>query len=500
MTVRIDLVPVAPAAVQPAIDAARGRPPLVPATGTLEATVARGAAQARCDVLARGSLVVTTGQQPGLLGGPLYGLYKGLAAAAFAARLERELGEPVVPVFWVAGDDHDFQEANQATILSTENELLALALRERPHDAAQLPLASEPVGPEITAVLTALSGATPETEFKAQVLAALARCYQPEASLADAYAAWMAELLAGAGVVVYRAHAASAKAVVGPLLVRALELGVHRLPDPGPVPTPPDATFVMVDAELGRDRLVEDDGAFHARRSGERWTLEEIEALSHEAPERLSPNVLLRPVAESYVWRSVAYLAGPGELAYLPQARPVYDALGVSWQPPVPRFGARLVEGRVQRVLAKLGIDPDALGGPPGSLENDLAREELPSETSQALARLRSAVETGYPDLATAVEAVDPTMRRPVESAMGSALSGLSDLEKRIIGHLKRRNETLVRQIEKARLSLFPSGRPQERVFGWPMFGIRYGQALLDDLARAAGEWANSLPLDPPAA
>src|SRR6266436_5317581 len=84
------------------------------------------------DRLAAGEvLAVTTGQQPGLFTGPLYTVYKALSAIAVARRLERERRVPVVPVFWVAGDDHDFQEANHATFLNTAGEPLTVVLRER---------------------------------------------------------------------------------------------------------------------------------------------------------------------------------------------------------------------------------------------------------------------------------------------------------------------------------------------------------------------------------
>src|SRR5690348_6712969 len=78
------------------------------------------------DRLAAGEvLVVTTGQQPGLFTGPLYTVYKALSANALARRLEQDLGgrTPVVPVFWVAGDDHDFAEANHASFLNVNGEL-----------------------------------------------------------------------------------------------------------------------------------------------------------------------------------------------------------------------------------------------------------------------------------------------------------------------------------------------------------------------------------------
>src|SRR3977135_3587799 len=93
------------------------------------------------DRLAAGEvLAITTGQQPGLFTGPLYTVYKALSAVALAQRIERERGLPVVPVFWGAGDDHDFAEANHAAVLGRDGELVKIMLRERPHAAPPLPL------------------------------------------------------------------------------------------------------------------------------------------------------------------------------------------------------------------------------------------------------------------------------------------------------------------------------------------------------------------------
>src|SRR2546428_2030719 len=93
------------------------------------------------DRLAAGEvLAVTTGQQPGLFTGPLYTIYKGLSAVALARRLERDWKIPIVPVFWVAGDDHDFAEANHAWVLDRSGEPARIVLRERPPDAPLLAL------------------------------------------------------------------------------------------------------------------------------------------------------------------------------------------------------------------------------------------------------------------------------------------------------------------------------------------------------------------------
>src|SRR5438309_9396880 len=165
-----------------------------------------------CDRLAAGNvLVVTTGQQPGLFTGPLYTVYKALSAIALAKRLERERGVPVIPVFWVAGDDHDFAEANHAWILNGGGDPSRILLRERPAEAPQLPLWRELCGDGVRTALDELRSRTPETEFKGAVIDWLAAAYRPEASLSDAFASALHALLSDRGPAVFRFPAPTAE-------------------------------------------------------------------------------------------------------------------------------------------------------------------------------------------------------------------------------------------------------------------------------------------------
>lgn len=429
-------------------------------------------------------LVVTTGQQPAVFTGPLYTVYKALSAIALARRLERERRVPVVPVFWVAGDDHDFQEANHAAFLNTAGEVAPIVLRERAADAPSIPSYREPCGPEITAALEQLRTGTPDTEFKAAVLQWLESGFTPTASLADAAAAALHALLGGEphGLAVLRPYHPAFKRAMSEYLLRALDVA---LPD-GLSPT-------LVEASLGRDRLKRDGTGFIARRSGERFSRKDLERIAAEAPERLSPNVLLRPVVEAALLPTVAYLGGPGELAYLPEAASLYQALGVTTQTPVPRWSGVLVEGRVDKVLERYHLGIDDLSGTPGPLEARLVRAALPGEVDQALTELRQALGAGYEHLARAAKGVDPTLERTVETARNAALGGTQDIEKKLLASLKRGNETLTGQISRTRAALYPQGEPQERVLTYASFAIRYGPALLDGLEdEVAREFAAS--------
>jgi bacillithiol synthase len=427
-------------------------------------------------------LVVTTGQQPGLFTGPLYSVYKALSAIALARRLERERRVPVVPVFWVAGDDHDFAEANHTAFLDSSGELARIVLRERPADGPMVPLAREPCGPEIAGALARLRDGTPDTEFKGDVLAWLERSYRPESTLADAFATALDALLGPKGLAVLRVYERGAKRAAAPWVLRGLDI---VLPD--------GHTPVFLEARQGRDRLRPEGRDFVTRRSGERFTRAELERVAATEPDRLSPNVLLRPALEAALLPTVAYAAGPAELKYLADAEPLYAALGVTRQSPVPRWSGVLVEARLDKLLERHGLDLAAFDGKPGELEGRLVRYELPAEAVETLAALRTSLEQHYGALRGAAARIDPTLERTVESARNAALAGAQTIEKKLVASLKRlEGETLVRQISRARAAVYPDGQPQERVLTLASFLIRYGPPLLDGLEQQVARWAGA--------
>jgi bacillithiol biosynthesis cysteine-adding enzyme BshC len=457
------------------------------------AFTAQGPAAANLERLfTPGALAVTTGQQPGLLTGPLYTIYKALSAAALARALERRLARPVIPIFWVAGDDHDFAEANHCHLLTAGNEVQRLVLRERAPTAALTPLYREPVGEDIARVLAAVAQAVPNTEFRGTVLAWAERHYRPDTSLADAFASGLAELLAEFGVVVFRPTHVAAKSAMAPWAIAALERAAEldaalaararellAWSGTAPVSVGEGATAIMLEGSQGRDRLVLDGTGFVTRRSGERWSLKDLARLAQDDPQRLSPNVLARPVMEAALLPTLAYIAGPGELAYLPQATPLYRMLGVRPQVPLPRWSGFVIEPRVAKVLDKYRLRPADLHRAEGQLEAALVQSDMPEAATQALTSLRRTIEDEYDRLTEAAVAVDPTLKKPVQSAKHQALGGVAEVEKRLLSHLKQQNEILVSQLAKARTNLFPLGQPQERVLTVLPYLVRYGPDFL---------------------
>ncbi len=492
-----------------ALDAARaaqqGRRFPSAAAGAL---VASGrASQANRDALLAGrALAVTTGQQPGLFTGPLYTVYKALTAAALAEQLARRWDRPVVPVFWVAGDDHDFAEVNHCAVLTADGTVRTVTLRERAADAPMLPAFREPVGADGASALAALEAALPPSEFRSEAVAWLGAAYTAERSIAEAHALALAALLEPFGVVVCRGWDGALKRGASEVFLEALRsartldeaLGreAARLEASGadvPVAVGEGMTLAMLDGSMGRDRLRIVDGAFVTRRSGERLTLQDVEAVFGSEPERLSANVLLRPAVEAHLFPTVAYVGGPGELAYLRQVAPVFAHLAVPRPVPVPRLSGFLVDAKTDKTLERLGLRPVDLGRDEGALATALAKESLPAGAASALAALRTALAERYAAVLAAAAGIEKTLERPIETSRNQALHAVDEVEKRLVAALKRRNETAVQQLARTRTSLFPDGAPQERVLTAANYLARYGRELLPALQAAAREHAGRL-------
>jgi bacillithiol synthase len=479
-----------------------------PREGQFDPSLADAVVQsaARDPALARlrdpGALVVTTGQQPGLFTGPLYTIYKALSTAALARVLERQWQRPVVPVFWVAGDDHDFAEANHTSWITADGTVRSVALSARPADAPLTPLYREPLGQEISQLVDTLAADLPPTEFRDSTVDWLRRHYRPGATIAGSFSGALSELLARFGIVCLDSSHVVVKRAGARYLVRALGLAreldadleyraqdlISLGADPA-VAVGEGATLVMLEGALGRDRLLLENGAFVTRRGRERFDLQALQTIAAAEPERLSPNVLLRPVVESALLPTVAYLGGPGELKYLALTQPVYERMRVPRQAVLPRWSGVIVEPRVDRVMQKFGIELSELFEPAGALESRLVRSQLPEDATRILHSLREALLSGYDALARSAAEVDPTLTKPVQGTRNQALAGLKGMEKKLVQHLKRRQETELGQLTKARALVLPDGQPQERVLTIASFLARYGPTLMDELSEAAETW-----------
>jgi bacillithiol synthase len=459
-------------------------------------------------ILTGDGFFVTTGQQPALFGGPLYTLYKALAAIRTAELLEARLGQPVLALFWVGADDHDWEEANHVSVLDGRGYLQRLSVAGEP-DAPPLPLSQRRWGRGILSAVEELSKLLPETPHGRQLRQHLHAAYTPDATVEASFTSTLRLLLHDRQIALMSsAHPALRRAAVPVLRYEATHTSEHfehvrrqtgRVEADGypvQVALTPDASNLMQMDEGGRNRLLHTPLGWVARGARRAVSDEQLLARIESEPERFSPNVLLRPVVETAVLPTLAYVAGPGELRYFAQIGCLFEAHGLLPPVVVPRPGVTLVEPRVRRLLDRLGLEHTAFRQPFDELLASLAARDVPPSAHDALARIRDSLVEAYDELVEAAGAVDPTLRGPLTAARNRSLMAARDAERRILRHLKRRDATRTEQLARAAASLQPGGTPQERVLSPLPFVARYGPALvelieesLDPLPAAAASW-----------
>lgn len=441
-----------------------------------------------------GGYVVTTGQQPGLFGGPLYSVYKGLTTLRLARTLEARLGKPVLPVFWVASEDHDWAEANHTCIVGVDNELHCPSL-PAPNPDIHPPLHRIPAGSGVEGLLDEFLQHLPGTDFSKPYFELLRETVTPAATLSDSFAGILKALLGPRGMFFTDAAHPVVKEASLPLLLSELDRGAEmegvladtaaRLGAGGyelQVALMEGGVNLFMEGAAGRERLYREGDGFRLRVSQEQVTASQIRDRVAADPSILSPNVLLRPVVESVVFPTLSYVAGPGETAYFAQLADYFEAHGVRMPVIHPRFGATVVESKIRKVMDKFSLDVAALNRPFHEIAGEIAREEVPEGVRKALGALRGAVGKGVGELQDAVKSVDPTLKGPVQHVRSQAFAALDDVEKKVLHALKRENEIALAQLEKAQLHLFPQGKPQERVMNPFYYLSRYGGAFLDEM------------------
>ncbi|MBA3889772.1 MAG: bacillithiol biosynthesis BshC [Gemmatimonadaceae bacterium] len=450
------------------------------------ATSQAGAGRERLERVARaGGVVVTTGQQPGLFGGPVYTWSKALSALALADEIERVTGVPAAPLFWAATDDADLAEAQRVWV-SLEGG--ARELRGTADAPAGTPASTVRQG-HLGAQLASLREAS-GSAMHAGVLAAAEAAYgNPGATIGDAYIVLLESVLAPLGIAVIDASHPAIRRAGGTVVRRALDEAeaVQAALSQRTAAIRSHGFEPQVDDVAGLTPVFVYDGE-----SKRRVRIDEASLVASSTDYTgLGPNVLLRPIVEAGILPTVAYVAGPAELAYFAQVTALAEAIGARIPVAVPRWSGVIVEPRMQRLLARLGVEPGELADP-HAVEGVLARAGMPQPLAAALAQAAESVAGSV----GAIDAADRTdlIPTPVLDGLKDRLAHqLARLERRALAAVKRREAMLVGGVATARGYFFPGGKPQERALAIIPFLARSGPRILDAMITEARRHAAAL-------
>ena len=446
------------------------------------------------------TLAVVTGQQSVLFGGPLYVLYKALAAMELARAMSESLKTTVVPVFWVASDDHDFAEIRATTLMDGNTELKTL--RYEPTVEPNLQPASTII---LDSTISALAGSVrdllPISPWRDDVCDALVASYRPGDSISGAFSKLLQHFLPG--LVIIDPAVPRLKALMLPVIDREiselsptsrlaagigeklLAAGYHQQ-----VPVRASGFLNLFLLQNGKRRaLGVSEKGIEVRGGNQVMTTAELLSRVAASPEEASPGVMLRPLAQDYLLPTIAYIGGPAEVAYHAQIGPSYAHFGIPRPVIFPRPSFSLVDAATARAMEAEGLSFEELQTDTETLLARAAREANP-EVEAAFAQARAEIEGAFGSIEETLAKLDSTLRGATQSALGRALHQVEGLQEKALRTMKRQDATRAERLRRTRDFIFPGGALQERGVSWISLLAKYGPPIIDDIRRQMDPWA----------
>jgi bacillithiol biosynthesis cysteine-adding enzyme BshC len=449
---------------------------------------------ANLDRFRKGAAAVVTGQQVGLFGGPMFGVYKALTAVKLAEEAT-SAGVDCVPIFWLATYDHDLAEVNHVSLPGPEGQLQTLTASS--HGVQGAPVGAVQMGDEILPVLEQAASLFGDTE----ATTLLRESYRPGETLGNAFGRLYAKLFGDWGVLVldasdgelhriaepiYRAAVERADELAAGLLARgqALEAaGYHQQ-----VKVTPSSVllFTLQDGvrtaiHRGGQRESE-EFVIGSEKAVARISRAELLRRVSSSPEQFSPNVLLRPIVEDYLLPTLAYTGGAAETAYFGQAGAAYEILLGRVTPIVPRFSATIVEPKIQRLLERHEIAVPAVFAGPEALSRQLAANCLPEDLQAAFEAAQKSVDASLSAVKERLEKLDRTLVEAAETARSKMQYQIERLQTQAARAELQKGELVSRHVQTLSNALYPDKGLQERAIGAMYFVARYGRELLHQL------------------
>lgn len=441
------------------------------------------------------ALVVVTGQQLGVLGGPLYTVYKTIGTIHLANKLEGLLNRPVIPVFWLADEDHDYQEVQKLTVIGN-NEPQTFSL---PDKAGNLPPVAELTYPEdLEKLKNELKGVLYETDFSKELWRLLNASFEQDKRFDYSFGDYMARIFSSHGLVLAGSNHNAVKEHTKNCMLKAIKKAdIFRtaLQDQTDAlkkeyhqqVTLYDSNLFYLNPEKGREKISR-NGEGWKTDSGKEWhTAELLDEIDAE-PEKYSPNVFLRPVMQDLFLPTIGYVAGPGETAYYGQMKKYYQAFDLKMPIIFPRLSATLVEPAIGRILDELPFEIHEYNKRIEDLESDFVDRTEQVDIEAIFSDWKKKVQKVSESKTDRIVEVDQTLEGAAGSATAVYMGELDKLKGKVYRSVKQQEQTQLNRIRKIKEHLFPNGGLQERSIAGIYFMNKYGIDIWDRLLNVLEE------------
>ncbi|HUT81579.1 MAG TPA: bacillithiol biosynthesis cysteine-adding enzyme BshC [Candidatus Bathyarchaeia archaeon] len=429
---------------------------------------------------------VVTGQQPGFLTGPLYTIFKTFSAITYAEKFSTDKIK-LLPVFWNASEDHDIEEVNNIRILDKNNDVVPLIIDEdiimgKSLESIKLDKS------KINSILEKIIETIPETEYTNGLYNDIIKeTLAKSEKWGEFFSRLMSRLMSKWGLIlvepwIFRPYLKDyfTKLVTDPIKYNRIFLQTtDKLKEIGYQPKMHKKEDVVglfyIDENSIRNSInITEKGIFEIS-NGTTFTKEAIIEEINSKPERFSTNAIYRPLAQDQMLPTYIFVGGPSEIGYHIQIKDLYPEFGLT-QPNLQfRLGATVIERHINKIIEKYNFNIAELTD-----TNRLVSRLIRDENQDFFTEYNTRISNTIDEIIENLTKVDAQLGQRSSFKKQNIMKEIDSIEKMYFKYIKDDNQLLLNQLEKAKAYLFPSDKPQERVFNIFQYLNKYSINMLE--------------------
>lgn len=444
--------------------------------------------------LEHGALAVVGGQQAGVLTGPLYSVHKAISVILLAKEQSEKLGIDVVPIFWIAGEDHDIDEINHTfTFVDEEPKKKVYQAPPRRKTMASKTEVNET---EIIAFINEVFKDYGETEFTKELYEAIIQHGKESQTYTDFFARLMNDLFKDEGLLMIDSAFQPFRQYQSPYFEKMIEkneaiaasiIEKERLYENLGYGTPILATeenanlFYVQNGE--RFLLERKNDKFINLTANVKFSKEELLQIARLNPEQLSNNVVTRPLMQEMAIPVLAFVAGPGEIAYWATLKDAFEVLNLQMPILAPRLNITIVTRQVEQLLEKYQLTvEDVFQGKAGQLKQQFIDSVQDREAKKQIAAVKQYLDEQYQVMMEHLKEQSIHLDRIIDKNKQYHAMQLDYLQNKIEQEVLNKHATTIKQFQLIEAELYPNGNYQERVYNPYQYLNVHGPTLISDI------------------
>lgn len=437
------------------------------------------------------TFTVVTGQQVTLFGGPLYTLFKIITTIKLSNLLKERFSEyNFVPVFWMEVDDHDFKEIQSVNIIDKYNKLKTITYDDGLEDETNRgSIGNLKFNLNINQTLDELEGSLRDNEFKEEIVRLISGCYEDGVTIKAAFKRLIFNLFDEYGLIIFNPIDNRVKDLLLPIFEKEIDnyeihskeniLRSAELEENYHAQVKVNPMNLFYSDDSGRHLIEPVDDVFRFRGKRNRISKEELKKSLYYDPSAFSPNVLLRPICQDYLFPTAVYIGGPAEVSYFAQVMPNYSFFNIVSPIVFPRISATILEKHIASSMNKYDLTFNEYLFDEKELINKIIKHLSEYNLEELFNDSKNNIQEVLLKLKSSLTAIDSSLSDISEKSLNRIIQSLEILQTKSEDYQARQHGDVVNNVKKIRSFVYPNNNLQEREISFISFANKYGLSFV---------------------